>query len=176
MFLTFIAVVAAGFGGAGIGLLLRYLLKGRAPGWLTPVFAGGAMIAATISTEYTWFGNTVANLPEGMEILVEREKSSWWRPWTYVRPYTDGFIALDRTSVRTNDDLPEVQLVNLYVYGRWAAITEVPLAVNCNAGEQLTLIDLPDLSTESLAGDAPWTVLREDDPLFLALCGEGATG
>ena len=170
MFLTLIAVFVAGIGGAGLAMLLRFTFRGRLPAWITPLFAGGAMIAATISTEYTWFTNQTGNLPEGMEVIVTRERAAWWQPWTYIRPYNDGFIALDRASLRMNDALPDVQLVNLYVYGRWAAITEVPMAVDCAAERQLTLIDLPDLNEETLGPDAGWVGLGPDDPLRAALC------
>lgn len=170
MFFTLIAVVIAGIGGAGFAMLLRLTFRGRLPAWITPLFAGGAMIAATISTEYTWYGNQVANLPEGMEVIVTREHTAWWQPWTYIQPYNDGFIALDRASIRMNDALPDVQLVNLYVYGRWAAITEVPMAADCVAGRQMTLIDQPDLTEAVLGSDANWNTMPEDDPLRAALC------
>lgn len=170
MFLTLIAVFAAGFGGAGLAMALRYTFRGRLPAWITPLFAGAAMIAATISTEYTWFSNQTGNLPDGMEVIVTRERISWWQPWTYIRPYNDGFIALDRASLRMNDAMPDLQLVNLYVYGRWAAITEVPMAVDCATDRQLTLMDLPDLNPETLGPDANWVRLGPDDPLRRALC------
>ncbi len=173
MFLTLIAVFAAGFAGAGLAMALRFSFKAL-PKWIVPLFAGGAMIAATISTEYTWYNNTSDSLPEGMEVIATREHSAWWQPWSFVRPYTDGFIALDTASARDHAELPDVQLVNLYVYGRWAAITEVPMAVNCVEAQQMTLIDLPDLSPEALES-ANWVALREDDPLNAALC-EGSTG
>ena len=108
MFLTLIAVFVAGIGGAGLAMALRFTFRGRLPAWITPLFAGGAMIAATISTEYTWFSSQTDNLPEGMEVIVTRERAAWWQPWTYIRPYNDGFIALDRASLRMNDALPEL--------------------------------------------------------------------
>lgn len=172
MFFTLIAVFIAGIGGAGLAMLLRMTFRGRLPAWITPLFAGGAMIVATVSTEYTWFDNQVGNLPEGMEVIVSREHTAWYQPWTYVRPYVNGFIALDRASIRMNDALPGVQLVNLYVYGRWAAITEVPMAVDCEAGRQMTLIDQPDLTEAALGEDARWNAMPEGDPLRAALCDE----
>ncbi len=175
MFLTLIAVFAAGFGGAGLAMALRFTFRGRLPASITPIFAGGAMLIATISTEYGWYANQTANLPDGMEVYVTRERTSWWQPWSYVWPYTDSFFAVDHNSVLTHDDLPDVQLVQIYNFGRWAAITEVPMAVDCAVGAQLNLIDIPDLSIEFLSGDAPWQALPADDPLRDAVCLEEAS-
>lgn len=175
MLMTLIAVIFAGFAGAGLALALRFGTGRRLPGWITPLGAGAAMIAATIATEYGWYDTTTGSMPEGMEVIVTHERSAWWQPWTYLRPYRDGFIAVDIAGIRSNEDAPGLHLVNLYVFGRWAATTEVPMAVDCTGNRQLTLIDRPDLSLDSLTDDAPWIALREDDPLRLAVCNEATT-
>lgn len=93
MLFELIAVVIAGFAAGGVALIL-----GRAapamPAWLVPVIAGGAMLATAISLEYSWYGRTAASLPEGVAVALTRENSALWRPWTYVVPYVDGFIAV----------------------------------------------------------------------------------
>ena len=57
-------------GGAGLMALIRMATGGRLPKWLTPVAAGGAMIAATVSSEYSWYSRTTATLPEGFEAQI----------------------------------------------------------------------------------------------------------
>ena len=106
MFLELIATFIAGFAGAGAVMLINRILGGRLPRWLTPVAAGGAMLAATIANEYGWYECTVETMPEGMEVATAVEERAFYRPWTYLVPYTSRFIAVDTASVRTNDALP----------------------------------------------------------------------
>lgn len=174
MFLTLIAVFAAGFGGAGLAMALRYTFGGRLPAWITPLFAGGAMIAATISTEYSWYANNTATLPDGIEVYVTRERTSWWQPWSYYWPYTEGFLAVDQVSRLTHEGLPDVVLIDIYGYGRWAPIVQRHVGINCAELEQIDLMDVADPSIEFLTGDAVWSALAADDPLREAVCLEEA--
>ena len=56
MFWELIAVFVAGFAGAGAVMLLNRVTGGRLPRWLMPLGAGAAMLVATISSEYGWYG------------------------------------------------------------------------------------------------------------------------
>ncbi|MCG7859802.1 hypothetical protein MD537_22680, partial [Flavihumibacter sediminis] len=69
MFLELIATIFAGVAAAGVMLVITRASKGRLPKWLTPVAAGGAMIAATVSSEYGWYARTSASLPEEFAII-----------------------------------------------------------------------------------------------------------
>ena len=55
MFLELLAVIIAGFAGAGVMMLVAKLAGNRLPRWLVPVAAGAAMLGTTISSEYSWF-------------------------------------------------------------------------------------------------------------------------
>lgn len=170
MLWTFIAVIAAGFAGAGIALLLRLVLRGHTPGWLMPLMAGGAMLAAAISMEYSWFDSQSANLADGLEVVATREQSVFYRPWTFLWPMTEGFIALDRQSVQAVPELPGIQLVNLHSFERWQATTAAVMAVDCDASAILPLPEIDNLTTTMLGPDAPWLPMREGDPVRAALC------
>ena len=39
-------------------------------------------------------------LPEGIHVAKKVEQSVFYRPWTYLVPYVDRFIAVDKLSVR----------------------------------------------------------------------------
>lgn len=175
MFLSLMATLFAGFAGAGMVLLLRTVLKDRIPKWATPVAAGAAMIAATIGSEYSWYDTTRQALPEGMEVVATRENTSWWRPWTYAAPYVDGFVALDRVSVRTNDAAPGVHLLNLYVFGRWAATTEIPSLVDCLENRRAEVIDGVEFDQDGAPLNADWRDVPEDDALLSAVCTEATS-
>ncbi|MGH1415868.1 MAG: hypothetical protein ACRBB0_20450 [Pelagimonas sp.] len=131
MFLELIAVFIAGFAGAGAMMLLAKLTGGRLPKWLIPVGAGAAMLAAGISSEYSWYSRTSGNLPEGIEIAQTGESKAMWRPWTYVFPMTNRFVAADIGNKQANSATEGLFLVDLYFFGRWQAVQVVEVMVDC---------------------------------------------
>ncbi|MFT5868946.1 MAG: hypothetical protein ACJAXT_001530 [Paracoccaceae bacterium] len=170
MFITLMATIFAGFAGAGMVMLFRIALKDRIPGWATPLAAGGAMIAATIASEYSWYDGTVASLPAEFEIAATRENQAPYRPWTYLRPFTDGFIAVDQGSIRTNDAVPGTRLVNLYIYGRFSAITEVPVLFDCDDSQRADIIDGVEFDLDGIPLDVVWRDVDMTDPMLRATC------
>lgn len=69
MLYEFIATIAAGFGLAGIALIITHLSKlagKRAPKWLIPLFAAIGIFGFQIQQEYSWFDQQVTQLPEGV--------------------------------------------------------------------------------------------------------------
>ncbi|QBX99419.1 hypothetical protein E2K80_00650 [Rhodophyticola sp. CCM32] len=172
MFYTLIATLCAGIAGAGLVMLLRTVLKGRVPKWATPVAAGAAMIAATIGSEYAWYETSADALPEGMEIVATRENQSWYRPWTYLSPYIDGFVAVDLLSVRTNQAAPGLHLLNVYVFGRWSAATEIPSLVDCDQNRRATIIDGIIFDEDGTPQNVQWQDADETDELIIAVCAE----
>ena len=91
------------------------------------------MIGMTISNEYTWFGRTAERLPEGVEIAMTVEEQSWLRPWTQVWPYTKRFVAVDTGTARTNENLPDQRMADLYFFGRWSPVNQAPMIFDCAA-------------------------------------------
>ncbi|MBF9036777.1 hypothetical protein HKCCE2091_21290 [Rhodobacterales bacterium HKCCE2091] len=170
MLFTLIAVAAAGLVGGIMAALLRWRYR-RIPGWVVPVTAGALMLAATISSEYGWFGNTRDALPEGVEIVATHEHRAPYQPWTYLVPYINGFVAVDGGSLRTNDAVPDLRLVNVYVFARWQAPTEVPIAVDCAQGARADLIDGVEFDADGRPEGVTWREVPEDDALLGAVCG-----
>ncbi|MEO1190053.1 MAG: hypothetical protein AAFW60_13380, partial [Pseudomonadota bacterium] len=70
MIFELIAVVVAGFAGAGVALLLNKVVGGRLPRWIIPIAAGLAMFATTIAHDYCWYERTAASLPDGLEVAT----------------------------------------------------------------------------------------------------------
>lgn len=121
MLYEFIATIAAGFGLAGIALIITHLSKlagKRAPKWLIPLFAAIGIFGFQIQQEYSWFDQQVTQLPEGVTVVKKIEESTWFRPWTYVKPQILRFIAADIGNATVQVDNPDVYLVNLYLFER----------------------------------------------------------
>ncbi|MHA6323847.1 hypothetical protein [Roseivivax sp. CAU 1753] len=163
MFLELIAVLVAGFAGAGGMLVIIKLTGNRLPKWLVPVGAGCGMLVAAISSEYSWYGRTADNLPQGLIVAESIDKSVMWRPWTYVVPMTERFVAVDIETVEQNSDRPTVFMADLYFYGRWRPIQSVEIMVDCDAG----------LRADPIFGDGSepvWRDVGDADPILSSIC------
>lgn len=161
MFLELLAVIFAGFAGAGAMLLLTRVT--RLPKWLVPVGAGVAMLAATISSEYSWYARTSDNLPEGLTVAQSVTSSAPWRPWTYVVPMTDRFVAVETGRLRPNMETPQTFLTKLYFFGRWKPVTIVDIMIDCDAGRR---------ADPALGDNSPpvWREVGADDPIVKTVC------
>ncbi|MCL3882957.1 hypothetical protein [Marivita sp. GX14005] len=163
MFLELIGVIVAGIAGAGVMLIVSRLTGGRLPKWLVPLAAGAAMLGTAISSEYSWFSRTSEAMPDGLEVVQSVESTAFYRPWTYLAPYTDRFIALDTEGLRSNANDPDLHMADLYLFRRWGTVQSVQVMVNCLTGQR----------ADPAGGDggAPvWRDVPPDDPLVRAVC------
>lgn len=170
MFVELIATVFAGIACAGIAMLLNIITGRRLPKWVMPVAAGAGMIAMTISNEYTWFGRTAERLPEGVEIAMTVDEQSWWRPWTQMWPYTKRFAAVDTGTSRSNENLPDQRLADIYFFGRWSPVNQAPMIFDCASAKSALLIDGADFATDGSVANADWQVMPADDPILKLVC------
>ncbi|GGH31054.1 hypothetical protein SAMN05444007_10576 [Cribrihabitans marinus] len=170
MFLELIGTVFAGLAMAGVVMALNRATGGRLPRWLVPVAAGLAMIAVTISSEYSWYDRTRANLPDGLQVVQEVESRAFYRPWTYVVPYVDRFAAVDTASVQSNAELPGQHLADLYFFGRWAPVSKLPVLVDCAGGRRASLADGAEFGDDGAVLDAEWVQVGAEDPVLRAIC------
>ncbi|MFZ7089947.1 hypothetical protein [Primorskyibacter sp. 2E233] len=166
MFLELIAVFVAGFAGAGIMLMLSKGTGGRIPRWMIPAAAGVTMLAAAITNEYSWYSRTESALPDGMEVAQTVQQRAFWRPWTYVVPMTNRFVAVDTARLRPNTQSDQLWLADLYFFGRWRPVTSVEVMVDCATGRRAD----PTLGD----GSAPvWRDVGSDDPVVETVCDKG---
>jgi hypothetical protein len=165
MTLDFIATVSAGLGLAGLALIARWLLRGRAPGWLVPAAAGVGMLAFAIWNEYTWFARTAATLPPGVTVVRTVEERAVWRPWTYLRPIVTRFSAVDTRTARTNPDAPGQVLAQVLLLARWQPRSAVPVLFDCEGARQAPL-----LGADPFAEPIPWEPVSPDDEALRAAC------
>ncbi len=170
MFLELIATVFAGIAMAGVVMLLNRVTGGHLPRWLTPVAAGLAMIAATVSNEYSWYSRTTANLPEGVEVAQSIEKTSFYQPWTYAKPYVDRFVAVDAHSLKTNEQFPDQRLLDLFFFGRWSPVKKMPVLFDCAANKRANMIDGLEFDDSGQVINAEWVSASADDPVQSMAC------
>ena len=171
MFIELIATIVAGIAAAGLVMLINRAFRGRLPKWLAPVAAGVAMILATISNEYGWYGRTSASLPDEFVIAQTVESRALYRPWTYVRPFVERFVAVDRAAIRTHPDQPGVKLADVYLFGRWAPVSKLPVLVDCPNQRRAALTDAIEFQDDGIVAGAEWNTVAADDPVVSTICG-----
>jgi len=169
MLLELIAVISAGFVGGGIALLVRRMAKGL-PRALVPVAAGATMLIVAIALEYSWFDRTREALPAGVEVALTHENRALWRPWTYVHPFVDGFVAVDTNAVRTNEALPDQRMVTLAVFARWTAPTPVQAVFDCREGRRADIGPGVSLGEDGALEGAAWVETGLDHPVTRIVC------
>lgn len=169
MLFELIAVIVAGIAAAGVALVLRRIIS-PLPRWLIPVFAGAAMLGVSISLEYSWFTRNSAALPDGIEVATTHENKAFWRPWTYVFPYVDRFIAVDRVGVLRNEVAEEQQMTSLYVFGRWTPTRRIRTVFDCKVGRRADLLPDVVLAEDGSVPDTAWIETGHDDPVTRMAC------
>ncbi len=177
MLFEFIATIAAGFGLAGVALIITHLSKlagKRAPRWLIPLFGAIGIFGFQISQEYNWFSQQTAKLPKGLIVVKTVEESTWFRPWSYVKPQTFRFIAADSGNARANTNNKDVYLVNLYLFERRRSVQQIPQVIDCAAPARADYV-LQDKESELTIDEhvkqtTAWRPLTKDDPLFISIC------
>lgn len=171
MFLELIATVFAGVAVAGIVLVINRASGGAFPRWLAPAAAGLGMIVATIASEYSWYERNTADLPAEVVVIDQVENRSFYRPWTYVRPYVDRFVALDEASVLRNQQVPAQRLADLYFFGRWSQVNTLTVAVDCDQNRRAALVEAVEFDNAGRIENADWVTAPQGDPIVRSICG-----
>ncbi|WP_127115333.1 hypothetical protein [Shimia sediminis] len=175
MFMTLVATFLAGIAAAGFVMLLNHLLgktAGRTlPRWFTPIAAGAAMILAAISSEYSWYSTTKANMPPEFAVVQTVDSKAFYRPWTYVRPFVDRFVAVDMASVRNHDSHPNLRIADLFFYGRWAPIHQLAVLADCANGQRAALVETIEFNNDGSVTGAEWISAERGDPVLNKICG-----
>ncbi len=170
MFFELIATFAVGFGVGGLLLLLNKATRGRVPSPLVPAAAGLAMISFVIWSEYSWFSRTAETLPQGVKVAWTNEESVIYRPWTYVYPQTNRFLAVDVEGALSNPEHPGQRLVDLYLMGRWSPNRRVSVVMDCPDRQRADLLEGAGFGPDGSVQNATWRDVPPDDPVFQTIC------
>ena len=179
MIYEFIATIAAGFGMAGIALIIRHLSKlmGKpAPKWLIPIFAGLECLISNLSRIH-WQDQQLSTRGDNLKVVKLVEGEIWYRPWSYVRPQVVRMMAVDEGKVLSTQ--PTIKQVNLYLFERRVSTKIVPQLVDCdtpamvsnpalaNQADKLTGAEL-----QAMLRQANWQPLKTDDELVKVVCDD----
>lgn len=169
MFFELVATIVAGVAAAGVVMMLNIVTGRRLPRWMVPVGAGAAMIGVAIANEYGWYDRTRSNLPDGLVIAQTVENKSFLRPWTYVAPYTERFVAVDMIG-RQNHAASDQHIADVYFFGRWSPVNRMPVLVDCAGARRAQLADGADFDSDGAVSGVSWVSVAPDDPLLTTIC------
>lgn len=170
MLFELIAAIVAGFAGAGIVMLTNKALGGRLPRWLAPAGAGLAMLAMTITNEYSWYPRTAQGLPDGLIVAETVEDRAVYRPWTYLVPFVSRFIAVDTASMLTNDAVADQRLVDVYLFARWTPPRKRSVVVDCAEGWRADVNESSTFGADGELVGVDWRDVGADDPIVRGTC------
>ena len=170
MLLEFIAIIAAGFGLAGIALTANIALRRRLPQWIIPASAGAGMLLMAVWLEYSWLDRTTAGFPEGVEVASTNASRSWYRPWTYVVPLTNRLIAVDHRFERRHADAPAQVMTRVILAARWEPLRQYGAVFDCASHRRADLLDEVKLDADGRLENARWLQLAADDPVLREAC------
>lgn len=103
-----------------------------------------------VFSEYTWFDNTKSKLPEGSMVVATVPSSTWFRPWSYVKPQIFQFVVLDTANVVAIDD--NIKQAKVYFFERRLPAQKLDVLFDCQKGEQTYVMngDLTRLNWQKL--------------------------
>lgn len=177
MLYEFIATIAAGFGLAGVALIITHLSKlagKRAPKWLIPLFGAAGIFAFQIHQEYKWYDQQVIKIPKSLTVVKTIEDSVWFRPWSFIKPQTVRFMAVDTDNSNVQVHNKDIHLVNLYLFERRMSVQKIPQIIDCAAPARADYLIPEKGSTltidEHVRKTSKWHPLDTHDKLFISVC------
>lgn len=165
-----IATIVAGFGAAGIALLLRKLTAQRAPRYLIPAFAAAGMVGFQIYSEYQWFEHQKSLLPAGVVVVKTIAESTAWRPWSYLKPQVVRFMALDVKNASANQQNPQLMLATVYLFERRNPAAAIRQVIHCRLRYRADFTEQLVLPTTGAALDQQWHPIGPGEQALLQVC------
>ncbi|MEM1288588.1 MAG: hypothetical protein AAGH60_09585 [Pseudomonadota bacterium] len=176
MLLGYVGAVVAGLTLAGIVLAVSKTFKLSPPKWIYPATVGLGMIGLTIYLEYTWFPRTQSELPDEVVVVETFRTQKFYQPWTYLIPQVDRFVAVDTASVRRNEDVEGVVLVDTFLMERTLSALLATQFVDCNQGRRLLADEGLQLSQDRLLEADGWVDLGLTNALVQTACADLLSG
>jgi hypothetical protein len=172
MFLGLVGAVVGGISLAATLLILSKLLRREFPRWIYPAAVGFGMISLTVYVEYSWFSRTVGELPAGYEVVDSYTTSSPLQPWTFIVPRVERFMVVNHGSVRRNEQVPNVVLVDVFLLERLNPTLQATQFLNCASGGRLLVGADTQMGPDGLPTGEDWTPLGLDNALVRVVCSQ----
>lgn len=138
MFWDISAMIVSAFLFAGLAMPIKIFYK-KTPKWFIPLMAGLGMMSYQVFSEYQWFDNTASKLPEGSVVVATVPKSTWFRPWSYIKPQVFQFVVLDTSKLVAIDE--HTRQAQVYFFERRLPAQRLDALFDCQKGVQTYVIN-----------------------------------
>lgn len=173
MWADFLSMFAVGAFAACMVFIVRRSMnkRGRAvPRWIMPATIGASMIIYSIWNEYTWSDRIQAGLPASVAVVGEGHRTAFWAPWTFIKPVTVRFIALDTRARVRSEQRPELVLTELLLVERWQPTRKVAVAFDCAQNKRADLSSGATLRPDGTLLGTQWQSMETNNPMLRAAC------
>lgn len=173
MWADLLSMAAIGVFVACIVFIVRRTLNGKGittPRWLMPAAIGASMISYSIWNEYTWFDRIRSSLPNTVNVVGQGERTAFWAPWTFIKPVTVRFIAIDTRNRVFSQERQGLVLTELLLVERWQPTRKVAVAFDCTVNKRADLGSGAQISPDGSLAGASWQAVEAGDPMLLAAC------
>ncbi|MEP0154533.1 MAG: hypothetical protein ABJE81_07610, partial [Pseudophaeobacter sp.] len=110
-------------------------------------------------------------LPEGLVVADTVESRSFYRPWTYVVPLSERFVAVDLATMRSHAEQPDQHLAEVFFFGRWAPISQLSIAADCASWRRAAVEADTSFALDGGIHGVDWVSPPTQDPLLETICG-----
>ncbi|MCP4966729.1 MAG: hypothetical protein GY926_16070, partial [bacterium] len=132
--------------------------------------AGLTMICYAVWSDYSWASRTIAELPDHVKVVKQISTPTPWKPWTYLFPQVDRFIALDSSQTRKNDEMPGFVLTEVILVARLEPAVTTRQLFDCTQARRTDIILSDGFSEDGMPINPEWVPLNRTDELFRLVC------
>jgi hypothetical protein len=168
MAITLIGALSVAILAACVAFIL-YRLTGVFPKWIIPVAAGTGMLGFTIWNDYTWFGRTVAALPDTVQVTDSFGQTHFLQPWSLVVAPTARFRAVDLRTVERHPESPSIRRAAVFIAARFSPTFVTPQIFDCERNMRADA-DPASLGGDGLPRPEAWVAIDPANPLLRAVC------
>lgn len=168
MAITLIGALSVAILAACVAFIL-YRLTGVFPKWIIPAAAGAGMLGFTVWNDYTWFGRTVAALPEAVTVTDSFGQTHVLQPWSLVVAPVSRFRAVDLRTVERHPDHPSIRRAAVFIAARFSPTFVTPQIFDCDRNLRADA-DPAALGDDGLPRREAWVGTEASNPLLRAVC------
>ena len=171
MLFVLLGTFIAGIGAAGAAVVVyKFILRRPRPKGAIPISAGIAMIALQIVLDYGWYSRATADFGDDVVVLQTAQGTSLLQPLSFLIPRTDRFLALNKTTIRTNENLPGIKLAEVFQAEKDGPTNSVLQLIDCPGKRRADWTGSMPPSMHDLESKTKWYSLDTEAPLLHAAC------
>ncbi|MGE4278314.1 MAG: hypothetical protein AB7G62_01925 [Magnetospirillum sp.] len=164
-----VIVICVGFAAAGILMAVTRPFGLKLGKTVAPAVAALAMVTYQVWSRYTWEDRIAAALGPQEVVLARIDSQSPFDPWSYVVPMVGSMVVLDKGSVLTNPDHPDLRVVTTRLYEQSQETLMLNQFVDCQ-GKRRALVS--SAGADGVPPPEAWIAGGQPAALFAEVCGK----